>query len=186
MIGAAGSLLVLLLGAQAPASTVEKTPWGCAANDGRPFGPMGDQQVLEFERYARERGLKLQPVADRVASGDRKALGEFLRFSLTFQRIDGPARTYANMVYSLFLNLGEGGPHIFLPVLKVQDTRVRQRIWDILWFPMLCLPTSERAEGENDARAMGLWPSNFVFGKGDPVFGPPPESELMPARDSDP
>jgi len=193
MIGAVASTLVLLLGTQAPASPtpVEKTPWGCAANDGRPFGPMEDRQVLEFERYARERGLDLQPTADRMASGDRKALAEFLRFSLAFQRIDGPARTYGNMVWSVFLNLGERRTPVFVPVLKAQDARVRQRIEDILWFPTLCIPASERradsaAENERDGRAMGLWGSHFVFGKGDPVFGSPPQDQWMPIRNPSP
>jgi hypothetical protein len=159
--------------------------WTCAPDDGAPFGHLSVKDSHALVSFAAAGGVDLLPTLKKVYTGDRESLASVLRMSSRFKSLDVPARVYGNMVYSILLNFGEtNGPDAFISVLLTQEPTVRQKIRDILWYPVFCLPADQRAVAERSARDEfpTLWPSNFVFGKDDSVFNKTPNSALYRTR----
>ena len=110
-------------------------------------------------------------------SRDRKTreegLGGFFRFSLKFQSFDQNARTYGQLVFNSFLNLGEAyGVKPYAAVLDRQPADVQQRVRDFLFYPASVLPAEERDE-EKAILAQSysaLFPRQFQFAHGDSLF----------------
>jgi hypothetical protein len=177
-----GTLAIMSASAFVPAASQVLTPWGCEENDGAPFGQTGDKGEDELKAFAQSNGLELEPTLAKANSGDKKALERILGLSIQFHRLDGSARTYGNVVYSIFLSLGEQKNNGFMSALSVQDKSVKQRIRDILWHPLLCLPADQRVAGERATREAipRVWPPEYSFGLDDSVFGQVPNRELRP------
>lgn len=144
-----------------------------AINDGRPFGPVTEQDVENLKLFAKERDLDLNAELKAVyGSNDEEALAKVFRFSLHFDKLDQNARTYGTMLYSSVLNLGEaGGLLTFCRVLEEQSPQVQQRIRDFLFYPVTLVPAGEREQVERETRDMViLFPSHYRFGAGDPLW----------------
>lgn len=147
--------------------------WPCEPNDGAPFGQLTDSDEAKLISLASARGLDLRPTLEKVYAGNNEALASVLRFSSQLKLRDMPMRAYGNMVYSIFLNLGEAkGPAFVISVVVAQEPAVRQRIRDFLWYPVFCATKERRAAVEESDRAGFplLFPPDFVFGKDDPLF----------------
>jgi hypothetical protein len=153
--------------------------WPCESNDGAPFGHLTDSDEAKLISLASAGGLDLRPTLEKVYAGDKEALASVLRLSSQLKSRDMPMRVYGNMVYSIFLNLGEAkGPEFVISVVVGQEPAVRQRIRDFLWYPVFCVPKEQRAEAEKSGRTEFplLWPPDFVFGKDDPLFSKTPNN----------
>src|SRR5436305_13386132 len=78
-----------------------------AQDDGMPFGQIGDSDVDRLAEFAKKTGFDLNAEMERVYNKDEEALGRLFKFSLVFKTLDANARTYGQIIYSAFLNLGE-------------------------------------------------------------------------------
>jgi hypothetical protein len=169
----------IALGAGSLASAGEPPFWPCESNDGAPFGHLADSDVNELVSFAAAKGLDLVPTVEKVYTGDKDALAAVMRFSTQLKSRNTPMRVYGNMVYSIYLNLGESkGEELFIAVLQSQNPAVRQRILEFLWYPVFCVPEAGRAEAGWLQRASlpTLWPPDFVFGKDDSLFSKTPKT----------
>jgi hypothetical protein len=143
-------------------------------NDGRPFGPVTEQDVENLSLLARSGGLDL--VAEVKAIYDSKNTESFakvFRFSLHFDKLDRNARAYGTILYSSVLNLGEaGGLLTFLQVLEEQSPQVRQRVRDFLFYPVTLVPAGEREQAESETRKdlPMLFPAHYRFATEDPLW----------------
>ena len=77
-------------------------------SDGMPFGPVGEADMDRLAEFAKKSGFDLKPEMERVHEKDEEALARLFKFSLAFKTLDANARTYGQIIYSSFLNLGEG------------------------------------------------------------------------------
>jgi hypothetical protein len=169
------AIVVALLGIAAPVPSLPKaeSKWSCDVNDGAPFGHLGTSGEDILIQFAHQHGLDLRATLKSAYGGDASALARILRLSGAFDQLDVAARVYGNMVYSIFLNLGEArGTSAFIIVLNQQDDAVRQDVRDILWRPLLCVPLDKRSVAEAGARHENpdIWPAGYVFGKGAGIF----------------
>ena len=92
--------------------------------------------------------------------------------SLSLKTLDGNARAYGQVVYSSLLNLGETmGVEAYAKVLDRQEPKVRQRIRDFLYYPMLRVPKEQRQEAIKAVRGdyPTLFPKDYEFGRDDPI-----------------
>lgn len=163
---------LMLLGVASQPGATTPPYWPCEQDDGAPFGHLVDSDVDQLVAVARSAGVDLVPTVEKVHSGDKAALASIFQLSKEIQKRDVAMRVYGNMVYSIFLNLGENGPPIFVPTLLAQETEVRQRVRDFLWYPIFCTPEAQRGEAGRAARAYfpELWPADWEFGKNDSLF----------------
>ncbi|HXV68154.1 MAG TPA: hypothetical protein VD738_04440 [Nitrospira sp.] len=176
--------LAITLCCALPVPALEPPFWPCESDDGSPFGHLTEDDGATLISMASTSGLELVPTLVEVYAGDNEALAAVLRLSSRLKALDMPTRVYGNMVYSIFLNLGEAkGPEAFISVLLSQEPVVRQRIRDFLWYPVFCVPEAERVEVARAQRAEFplLWPPDFVFGKEDNLFSKTPNNALQPA-----
>lgn len=144
-----------------------------AQDDGMPFGSIDKTDVDRLEELARASGFDWTAEMERVYKKDEEALARFFKLSLAFKALDANARAYGQVVYSSLLNLGEMmGVEAYVKVLDRQSADVQQRIRDFLYFPMLRVPKEHRKEAEEETRKMypTLFPPEFQFGRGDPIF----------------
>jgi hypothetical protein len=152
-------------------TAAERTPG--PVPDGMPFGPVGEADVDHLAEFAKKSGFDLKPEMERVYKKDEEALARLFKFSLAFKTLDANARTYGQIVYSSFLNLGEGiGVDAYVKVLDRQSPEVQQRVRDFLYYPMLRVPKEHRGEVEQETNRMypTLFRKGFQFGHDDPVF----------------
>jgi hypothetical protein len=146
-----------------------------SAEEGMPFGKITDSDTDQLMQFAKERGFDLNSEIQKVYAkdADTNALARVFRFSLTFKSLDKNARTYGQVIYSSFLNLGETmGVEQYSSVVVAQSPEVRQRIRDIIYFPVTIAPEKERAEADKDVREdyPKLFPKDYQFGHDDPLF----------------
>jgi hypothetical protein len=150
---------------------------------GEPFGEVGDAECDKLFDFARLQGLdlygKLQIVyahgiTNASADVTTNALADVFALSLTFSTLDRNARTYGHIIYSAFLNLGEGNEIDFLLAVMVSEPPIiRQRIRDFLYYAFLAdSPKAMREEGMKETRSLypTLFPDDYQFGKDDPIF----------------
>ena len=172
----------IVLGAGSQVLAGEPPFWPCKPHAGAPYGYLVDSDELnQLISLAAANGLDLLPTLEKVYAGDKEALARVLRLSSRLTSRNMPMRMYGNMVYSIFLNFGESKgestePDVFIPVLLSQEPAVRQRIRDLLWYPVFCLPEAEREDAGRSQRALwpAVWPPDFVFGKDDRLFSKTP------------
>lgn len=142
-------------------------------NEGRPFGPISEVDVDQLMKFGKARGFDLQPEMLRVYKKDEEALARLFKLSLSFKTLNRNARAYGQIVYGCWLRLGETyGVDWFLKILDRQPEEVQQRIRDYLYYPLLRTPKEKRKETLEELRRMypRLFPSDFQFGRNDPVF----------------
>jgi hypothetical protein len=158
-------IVALLLAATVTAA--ERTPG--PVPDGMPFGSVGEADVDRLAEFAKKSGFDLKPEMERVYNKDEQALARLFKFSLVFKTLDANARTYGQIIYSAFLNLGEVTDAYF-KVLDRQQPEIQQRIRDFLYYPYLKIPKEHRNEAEQGRVYQMLFPKGFQFGRNDPVF----------------
>jgi hypothetical protein len=147
-------------------------------DDGMPFGRIEDADVDRLQEFAVKHGFDLKAEMERVYSRDNKldedALGRVFVFSRQFDALDRNARTYGQIIYSSLLNIGEViGVPAYAKIIDRQPADVRQRIRDFLFYPIARnAPKTQwkAALDENDQMYPGLFPKDFQFGHGDPIF----------------
>lgn len=168
-------VLATLLAATAIAA--ERTPGPIP--DGMPFGRIGDADVDRFQEFAFKRaGFDLKAEMARVYSSDKKvdeeALGRVFSFSRQFNTLDKYARTYGQIIYSSFLNIGEViGVPAYVGIIDRQPPDVQQRIRDFLFYPYTRhIPKEQWEEALREIRQQypTLFPKGFQFGHNDPIF----------------
>ena len=163
---AAGIILIALQPLTTPADAQN-------LNDGRPFGPISEVDIDQLMKIGKARGFDLQPEMQRVYNKDEEALARLFKLSLNFKTLNRNARAYGHIIYSCFLRFGETyGVDLFLKVLDRQPEEVQQRVRDFLYYPLLRTPKEKRRETQEELRKMypRLFPSDFQFGRNDPVF----------------
>lgn len=147
------------------------------SSPGDPYGPLEQSDLVALQKFAAKSGVDLNAAMEQSYSRDRKrreeGLGRFFRFSLKFQSFDQNARTYGQLVFNSFLNLGEAyGVKPYAAVLDHQSAEVRQRVRDFLSYPTSTLPAEERDEGKVflTQGCPALFPPQFQFAHGDALF----------------
>jgi hypothetical protein len=141
--------------------------------DATPFGPIGEVDVDQLMKFGRARGFDLQPEMQRIYQKDEDALARLFALSLKFKKFDKNARTYGQIMYSCWLKFGEAyGVDLYLKVLDRQPDEVQQRVRDFLYYPLLRMPKDKRKENQEEIHRMypRLFPSDFKFGRNDPIF----------------
>jgi len=170
-------VLSMLIGASG-AIAADRTP-NPIPDDGMPFGRIVEANVDHLEEFALKRaGFDLKAELARVygAGGkvDEDALGRVFAFSRQFNTFDNYARTYGQIIYSSFLNLGEAiNIEGYTKILDRQPQDVQQRIRDFLFYPYTRpLPKERWVEALQEARERypPLFPKSFQFGRNDPIF----------------
>lgn len=144
-----------------------------SSNDATPFGQISEVDVDQLMKFGRARDFDLQPEMDRIYKKDEEALARLFRFSLKFKKFDRKARTYGQIMYSCWLKFGEAyGVDLYLKVLDRQPDEVQQRVRDFLYYPLLRMPKDKRKENLEEIRRMypRLFPTDFHFGRNDPIF----------------
>ncbi len=169
--------LPALLLAAVSAITEEPPFWPCAADEGMPFGQLKESDATSLQQLGAANGLNVESIVNAAYAGDKAALEKMYKFSLKLESRDMPTRVYGQMVYSMFLNIGEQrGSDFLISALVKQIPAVRKRIRDFLWYPTFCVPGPERAAGQDSARKQFplLFPPEYVFGKDDELFSKTP------------
>jgi hypothetical protein len=144
-----------------------------SSNDPAPFGPISEVDVDQLMKFGRARGFELQPEMQRIYKKDEEALARLFGLSSKFKRFDRNARTYGNIMYSCWLKFGEAyGVDLYLKVLDRQSDDVQQRVRDFLYYPLLRMPKEKRKENQEEIHRMypRLFPTDFKFGRNDPIF----------------
>jgi hypothetical protein len=161
----------------ATAVAADRTP--APKPDRTPFGRIEDEDIDHLQEFALKRaGFDVKAEMARVYSSgnklDEEALGRVFSFSRQFSNLDKYARTYGQMIYLSFLNIGEVlGVPAYVKVIDRQPPDVQQRIRDFLFYPYTRHVPRERCEEAlQEARQMypDLFPKGFRFGHGDPIF----------------
>jgi hypothetical protein len=144
-----------------------------SSNDPAPFGPMSEVDIDQLIKFGRARGFDLQPEMERVYKKDEEALARLFGLSLKFKKFDRHSRAYGQVMYSCWLRFGEAyGVDLYLKVLDRQPDDVQQRVRDFLYYPLLRMPKEKRKENQEEIRKMypRLFPTDFKFGRNDPIF----------------
>lgn len=135
---------------------------------GHPYGEVNKADVDALAAYAKTKGFDFWGDVYEKAYGrnDAKALGRFFQFSLQLTSYDQNARTYAQVLYSSFLNLGDSwGRDRYSKVLLAQSPKVQQRIRDLL-----CYPDPVETLREFGEELPEMFPKAYKFGRGDDLF----------------
>ena len=138
-----------------------------------PFGPLDEVDMDQLMKFARARGFELQPELERIYKKDERALARLFALSLKFKKFNRNTRAYGQVIYSCFLKFGElYGIELYLKILDRQPEDVQQRIRDFLYYPLLRVPKEKRKENQEEIYKMypRLFPSDFKFGRNDPIF----------------
>ena len=142
-------------------------------NNSTPFGPIGEVEVDQLMKFAKTKGVDLQPEMQRIYAKDEAALARLFRLSLQFKKFNRNSRTYGQIMYSCWLKFSEAyGVDLYLKVLDRQPADVQQRVRDFLYYPLLRVPKEKRKENQEEIRKMypRLFPADFQFGHNDPIF----------------
>lgn len=145
-------------------------------NTGMPFGLIEPKHIDALMDDARRSQVDLAGDVRAACTGDEAALARVFAFSAHFERLDKKARTYGQIVYSAMLNLGEQrGRAWFAAQVAAQPPAIRQRVRDFLYYDATQAPRKIRARIESDTRrsAPELFPADYVFGAGNPLFPRP-------------
>ena len=144
-----------------------------SSSDAAPFGPISEVDVDQLMKFGRARGFDLEPEMQRIYKKDEEALARLFGLSLKFKKFNRNARTYGQIMYNCWLKFGEAyGVDLYLKVLDRQSDDVQQRVRDFLYYPLLRMPKEKRKENLEEIRRMypRLFPTDFQFGRNDPIF----------------
>ena len=123
------------------------------SDDRVPFGPLDEVDMDQLIKFGRARGFDLQPELERIYNKkDERALARLFGLSLKFTEIYGV--------------------DLYLKVLDRQSAVVQQRVRDFLYYPLLRVPKEKRKENQEEIYKMypRLFPSDYKFGRNDPIF----------------
>ncbi len=147
------------------------------SSPGDPYGTLDQTDLVALQKFAAKSGVDLNAAMEKSYSRDQKTreegLGRFFRFSLTFEGFDQNARTYGQLVFNSFLNLGEAyGVKPYAAVLDRQRADVQQRVRDFLFYPASVSPAEERDEERASLTQAypAVFPRQFQFAHGDALF----------------
>jgi hypothetical protein len=143
------------------------------ADDRVPFGPLDEVDMDQLIKFGRARGFDLQPELERIYKKDEGALARLFILSLRFKKFDRKSRAYGQVIYTCYLRFSElYGVELYLKVLDRQSDDVQQRVRDFLYYPLLRVPKEKRKENREEIFRMypRLFPSDFKFGRNDPIF----------------
>jgi hypothetical protein len=146
-------------------------------NTGMPFGRIGLADIDHLEASAKQAGMDLMNDIKRAYQRDEAALARVFAYSLKLTKLDRDAKTYGQIIYSSYLNMGEQyGTQYYVELVARQPEAVRQRIRDFLYYDATIAPKARRKEVEASARKSAplLFPSDYVFGSGNSIFGGKP------------
>ncbi len=154
-----------------------------AVDDGMPFGDITDSNVDTLGAFAKTKGLDLLSEMDKVYKNkDKTALGRVFQFSIKLTSLDINTKTYGQIIYSSFLNLGESwGVKAYAQVLNSQRPEVQQRIRDFIYYPVTLLPAKEREHQERETKKAYplLFPADYTFGRGNQIFLTTPNHRVV-------
>ncbi len=143
-------------------------------NTGLPFGRLEPRDLSNLEVLAVAEGFDLMGDMKLIyEKNDEAALVRIFSFSVKLNQYDRNARAYGQLVYSSYLNLAARfGFENYAGLIAAQPAGIRQRIRDYLYFNATLAPKEQRATVEATLRknAPRLFPADYVFGAGDPVF----------------
>ena len=153
-------------------------PTFAATDYSKPFGDITDTRIDEFRIYAKTKGLDvIAEMEDVYEKNELAALGRVFQFSTNMSDFDMNAQTYGQIIFNSLFNLGEAwncrnnDPCLYFSVLSAQSPQVQQRIRDFLYYAFTFVPPEEKDLAEKEARKSTIiFPSGYVFGKGDPIF----------------
>ena len=143
------------------------------AGPGRPFGATTKEAYDELFSFAKSKGPDLDGLMRRVyADGDQKALTDAFEFGATLRAPDANARAYGNLIYSAFLDLMETRPEVFTQALLAASPAARQRIRDLVYYPLHKVKPSERADADAEAPKDFplIFPADYRYGADGALF----------------
>jgi hypothetical protein len=147
------------------------------ADNGMPFGKLSERDMDNLFAFAKEHSFDLRgELIEVYEKSSKDALGRVFQFSMTFNKLDKNARTYGQIIYSSFLNLGEGwGVEAYSDVLLKQEPQIRQRIRDFIYYPIASQSKKAKQESEASDKECResypkMFPQEYVFGKDDLLF----------------
>lgn len=175
LVGILASLTLFMLGCD---GTGTNPHFIADIDDGMPFGEVTDADVEHLWKFATDHTTDLKAEIEKAYQKDAHALGAVFRFALKFSELDADARTYGQIIWSMYLNLGESwGVGRLTAVLSNQDPEVQQRIRDFIYFPIVHLPKTmkKREEEEKSVRNRypELFPATYEFGHDNPLMRKP-------------
>jgi len=138
-----------------------------------PFGPLDEVDMDQLIKFGRARGFDLQLELERIYKKDEAALARLFGLSLRLKKFNRNARAYGQVIYTSYQRFTDAyGVDLYLKVLDRQSADIQQRIRDFLYYPLLRLPKEKRKENQEEIYRMypRLFPSDFKFGRNDPVF----------------
>jgi hypothetical protein len=140
------------------------------SEEGTPFGPMSEQAWTALAVFVESQGISNFSADIQLAnSSDSSALKRILRVSRLFTVLDGNARTYGNVLYSLFLRTSEAnGCDWFGQIVAGEPAKDRQRVRDFLFYPARMAPRDVQKETRTDCAV--LFPDDFKFAREDDLF----------------
>jgi hypothetical protein len=145
-----------------------------AVDDGMPFGDITDANVDALGAFAKTKGIDILSEMEKVyKKKDTAALARVFQFSAKLSSLDINSRAYGQIIYSSFLNLGESwGVKAYAQVVNSQRPEVQQRIRDFIFYPVSLLPVKERDRQERETKKAYplMFPADYSFGQGNPIF----------------
>ncbi|MGH2609714.1 MAG: hypothetical protein ACRDHF_11600 [Tepidiformaceae bacterium] len=141
--------------------------------DDLPFGKMREKDRVQLIDLAKARGVDIYVEMEKAYKGDEQALTRVLGLSSIFTSMDRVTKVYGNLVFASFINLGEDqGVDWFAGAMMALPPDSRQRALDFLYYAVTKVPKRHRAEIEKEVREgyASMFPSDYVFGQGNPLF----------------
>jgi hypothetical protein len=150
----------------------------CAFFDaGMPYGRITDGDLDRLQVLATQNGIDLIGELDRIYRGGYEkedSLDRVFAFASKFDRLDDNARAYGHIIWSSLLNIGEIiGVPAYVAMINRQPPEIQQRIRDFLLYPH----QSPESRAAADETYPGLFPSEYRFGHGNPVFARKPQPD---------
>ena len=163
--------ILLFAGGYLPLNAVQVAD----TSEGYPFGKVNDEDIAHLMAFAKAEHADLSGDLELAyRKSDDAALSRAFLFSLKLRKLDDDARTYGQIIFSSFLNLGDakGGIERYSHVVAAQPKPVRQRIRDFIFYPETRGTREERVEAYKAVREEFplLFPADYVFGSGNPLF----------------
>ncbi len=141
--------------------------------DDLPFGKMREKDRVQLVDFAKARGLDIYMEMEKAYKGDQQALARVLDLSSIFTSMDRVTKVYGNLVFASFINLAEDqGVDWFAGAVTALPPDSRQRARDFIYYAVTKVPKRHRAEVEKEVRQgyASIFPSDYVFGQGNPLF----------------
>jgi hypothetical protein len=169
---------VIFLWPRKPETTATGEPGRDAFFDaGMPYGRITDGDLDRLQVLATQNGIDLIGELDRIYRGGYEkedSLDRVFAFASKFDRLDDNARAYGHIIWSSLLNIGEIiGVPAYVAMINRQPPEIQQRIRDFLLYPH----QSPESRAAADETYPGLFPSEYRFGHGNPVFARKPQPD---------